>query len=195
MQKIVFATNNQNKLKETRLILPDFEIITQEEASFFDVVIEDGETFAENALKKATVVSLFTNCITIGEDSGICVSVLRGGPGIHSARWSGEGDHANNLKLLEEIDGETNRAAYFHSAIALVYPPSMDRSPKFFEADWQGSVSHEIRGENGFGYDSVFIPYGYDKTSAELTSEEKNKISHRYLALIKLKEFLEGDSL
>jgi len=245
--KIVFATNNQNKLKEARAILTDFEILSQEEAGFFDEVIEDGESFSENALKKATAVSLFTNKIVIADDSGICVHALGGAPGIYSARWSGEGDEANNEKLLRELEGERDRSAHFHCSIALVWPlragvsgdcaesnscylndgldncygggrattsrpykitdsfdmdgsavgtprtasPTNFADSFVFEAEWHGEIADGARGENGFGYDFIFIPDGYDKTSAELTPEEKNRISHRYLALMKLKKFLE----
>ena len=191
MQKIVLATNNQNKLREVREIFTDFEVISQEEAGFYGEVIEDGETFAENALKKATAVSLFTNQITFADDSGICVEALNGGPGIYSARWSGAGDDANNIKMLKEMEDKTNRKAFFHCAIALVYPPALNKEPKIFEADWQGRIGNEIRGNNGFGYDKVFIPNGYDIYSSELPPEEKNHISHRYLALMQLKEYLQ----
>ena len=195
MKKIVFATNNQDKLRETREILRDFEVISQAEASFFDEVIEDGTTFAENALKKATAISLFTNSIAFADDSGICVHALDNSPGIYSARWSGEGDLANNSKLLAELKSEQDRSAHFHCAIALVYPPGLNMENQIFEAEWNGNIANEIRGNNGFGYDSVFIPNGFLKTSAELTPEEKNKISHRYLALKKLKEYLGDDFL
>jgi len=189
MQKIVFASNNENKLREAREILSDFEILSQEQAGFFDEVIEDGATFAENALKKATAVSLFTNSIVFADDSGICVHALDNAPGIYSARWSGEGDDANNQKLLDELKDKPNRSAHFHCTIALVYPPSYNEENQIFEAEWHGTIANEIRGENGFGYDVVFIPNGFNKTSAELTPQEKNKISHRYDALSKLKNY------
>ena len=192
MQRIVFATNNQNKLKEAREILSDFDIISGEAAGFFDEVIEDGNTFAENALKKATAVSLFTNSIVFADDSGICVHALDNVPGIYSARWSGEGDDANNKKLLDELEGKAERTAHFHCAIALVYPIVQVREPQIFEAEWHGKISNEICGNNGFGYDVVFIPNGYNVTSAELSPKEKNSISHRYKALMKLKEYLKN---
>jgi len=190
MQKIVLATNNPNKLREVREIFPDYDIISQEDAGFHGEVMEDGETFAENALKKATAISLFTNQITIADDSGICVEALNGAPGIYSARWSGAGDDANNEKMLKEMEGKTNRNAYFHCTIALAYPPSYNKENQTFEADWHGTIGNEIRGNNGFGYDKVFIPNGYEIYSSELPPEEKNHISHRYLALMQLKEYL-----
>ena len=190
MQKIVFATNNQHKLKEAREILSDFEIFSQAEAGFFDEVIEDGISFTENALKKATAVSLFTNSIVFADDSGICVDALNGTPGIYSARWSGEGDDANNRKLLKKMKSKTDRSAHFHCAIALVYPVAQNKEPEILEAHWHGTIATEIQGENGFGYDSVFIPGGYTKTSAELSTEEKNRMSHRFLALMQLKRIL-----
>lgn len=190
MQKIIFATNNKNKLKEAREILSDFEIISQQDAGFFYEVIEDGETFAENALKKATAVSLFTNSIVFAEDSGICVYALDGAPGIYSARYSGRGDDANNQKLLDEMCDNTDRSAHFHCTIALVYPISQNKEPEILEADWHGRIANELRGNSGFAYDKLFIPDGFDVTSAELSTEEKNSISHRFMTLMKLKQVL-----
>ena len=190
MKKIIFATNNENKLREARAILSDFEVLSQGDVGFFDEVIEDGKTFAENALKKAKAVSLFTGQIVFAEDSGICVHALNNAPGIFSARWSGGNDDDNNVKLLKELDGQTNRSAHYNSTIALVYPLSQGGEHHIFESEWYGTIATEIRSNKGWGYGPLFIPNGYDKTNSELPEQLKNSISHRYQSLMKLKEFL-----
>ena len=235
---MIFATNNENKLKEARAILSDFEVLSQEDFEIFDEVIEDGESFAENALKKARAISLLTGQMVFAEDSGLCVNALGGAPGIYSARWSGGDADDNNAKLLRELEGATERSAHFNATIALVYPLFMraddirpydagacaskcgtmwassptnecnsfeDGTPGtasptnaapgshfIFEAEWHGEIAHEVRTEKGWGYEPVFIPTGYDETVAELSMDKKNSISHRYMALMKLKEFLKN---
>ena len=192
MKRLIFATNNENKLREAREILNNFEILSQSDVGFLDEVIEDGISFAENALKKAIAGALFTNQIVFAEDSGICVHALDNAPGIFSARYSGGNDSYDNpAKLLKEMENIENRTAHFHCTIALVFPLSQGGNQHIFESEWHGQVAHEFSGNNGFAYDKIFIPNGYDKTSAELSSQEKNSISHRYQSLIKLKEFLD----
>ena len=188
--KIVVATNNMNKLREFREILGEgYEVVSQREAGADFEVEEDTGTFAGNAAKKAREVAEFTGCMVVADDSGLCVEVLGGEPGVDSAIYAGEhgADDENNAKLLREMAGKGNRRAYFVCVIAVVYPSGEEH---IIEERWHGSIAEEIRGKNGFGYDVLFIPEGMDMTSAEMDAEAKNRMSHRAKALQKLKEKL-----
>jgi len=179
MIRVVLATHNAHKVTELRTILgPALEGI---ELVAYDgpVPVEDGETFEENALIKARAASAHTGLPALADDSGICVDALGGAPGIHSARYAGTRDDADNVALLlANLGAEPNRAAQFVCAAALVIG-----NREFVErGTWPGSVLFEPAGPNGFGYDPVFKPAGLSVSSAELRPDEKNAISHRQRA-------------
>lgn len=193
--KLVLATHNPHKVDELRRILGDalegIELVGYDGPE----PVEDGDTFEANALIKARAASAFTGLPAIADDSGISVDALDGAPGIHSARYAGGRDDAANVALLLHTLGtESNRTAHFTCAAALVVPPPVgsvgpDGPPEAAEATefvelgiWRGSVLLEPSGPNGFGYDPIFAPEGMSGSSAELSSDEKNAISHRALA-------------
>lgn len=184
--KFVLASSNKNKIKELKAILSkimaDAEVITIKEAGIDDDIVEDGNTFAENALIKARVAAS-TGMIGIADDSGLTVEALRGAPGIYSARYAGEhgNDKANNEKLLENMRNESSRRAAFVSNIACVFPNG--DAPIIAEGKIEGEILDAPRGEGGFGYDPLFFVPSLDKTLAEASPEEKNAISHRANAL------------
>lgn len=182
MQKeiIVAATGNEHKLKEMREILKDFEIVSAKEAGFFEEVEETGESFLENAFLKARAVVEATGKAALADDSGLCVDALGGAPNIYSARYSGGGSKENRALLLKNMQGVTDRAAHFECAIALVFPDGTEYSSI---GKTYGTITAEERGENGFGYDSLFLSADLKKTFAEASDEEKNAVSHRGRAL------------
>lgn len=186
--KIVVATGNAHKLSEVRAILsPVADSIVP--LSDFDAPepVEDGITFAENALIKARSACEITGLAALSDDSGITVDVLGGAPGVFSARWSGHhgDDAANRNLLLAQLSDvpDRHRQAAFVSAIALVLP---DGGETVVEGRVEGMLTREARGSGGFGYDPIFIPTGHEQTTAEMTAEEKNALSHRGIALRKL---------
>jgi len=186
--KVVAATGNRHKLIEIREILQDFEILSQSEAGFAGEVEETGTTFTENAFIKARAVCASTGLPALADDSGLCVRALGGAPGVFSARYSGKGDAENRKLLLKNLDGAADRSAKFVSAVALVFPDGREFCAV---GETEGEITHEERGTNGFGYDSLFFSKDLKKTFAEATEEEKNSVSHRGRALQKLKEILE----
>ncbi|HOX10923.1 MAG TPA: RdgB/HAM1 family non-canonical purine NTP pyrophosphatase [Candidatus Moranbacteria bacterium] len=195
--RIIFATHNQGKVREMQNILSglDVEIVSAEEAGIFEDVEEDGKTFEENALKKARFIMEKTGEWAVADDSGLCIAALDGAPGIFSSRWAGEsssGDELVNFTLekMKNIPAE-NRSAYFESAIALVSPEGKHWT---FAGTVDGKIVAISKGEAHpkLPYDVIFVPEGYEKTFAEMSQEEKNKISHRGLAFLKLKEFIES---
>ncbi|MEY8320886.1 XTP/dITP diphosphatase [Lachnospiraceae bacterium 46-61] len=197
MEQIIFATKNKGKIKEVKSILHEFEIISMEEADITAKIIEDGKTFTENAVKKATEISKITGKITMADDSGLEIDFLDKKPGVYSARYLGENTpyiEKNNhiLHLMENVP-EQKRSARFVCAIATVFPNGKILTT---QSTIEGLIAHEIRGENGFGYDPIFFVPEKGKTTAELSSEEKNSISHRGKALQKMKELLakEGET-
>jgi XTP/dITP diphosphohydrolase len=187
--KIVVATTNQNKLRELKELLKGFDVQILSLADFPDCppVVEDGETFAENALKKAQAVCAHTGLLTIADDSGLEVDCLGGRPGIFSARYAGASadDKKNYKKLLQEVVGVSpeHRGARFRCVLAIVAPSGQNR---IAEGEYRGLIIAEPRGENGFGYDPVFLDPETGRTFAEMTPEQKNQISHRARALQKL---------
>jgi XTP/dITP diphosphohydrolase len=197
--KLVLATHNAHKVEELRRILgPQLDGI---ELIGYDgpEPVEDGDTFAENALIKARAASLHTGLPAIADDSGVCVDALDGAPGINSARYAGTRDDADNRRmLLENLGDESSRGAHFECAAALVVPPAVgsvgpDGPPEIaasFEhvetGVWPGTVLLEAVGEHGFGYDPIFSPEGSSVSSAQLTPDEKNAISHRAIAFERL---------
>ena len=192
MKKIVLATANTHKVIEFQRILnellPGLVLVKATDFPGVPEIEETGSTFAENALIKAKAINEFTNLPALADDSGLVVDALNGAPGVFSARYAGIGasNKANVLKLLSEIKDieQSLLNARFECAIALV-----DRSQNLelvVDGQMPGQVIKEIRGENGFGYDPIFVPQGLTKTSAELTDVEKDQISHRGLALRKM---------
>lgn len=197
MQKIILATGNQHKVEEITSILqdniPNFDsrILTTSKELNLGEPVEDGVTFAENALIKARYVFEKTGCFAIADDSGIIVDALGNAPGVLSARWSGRhgDDLANTELLLNQIADflPQQRKARFVSAVALV-----GEGVEIVElGQVKGSIATIAMGENGFGYDPIFIPEGMDKTMAMLTADEKNAISHRKIAFTKLSKSIE----
>ncbi len=187
--EFVLASQNKHKAVEIENILGEgFSIITMDETKAKGLdIIEDGETFQENALIKARTVAKITNLPTIADDSGLCVEYLGGAPGVYTARYAGEGatDDANIDKLLGALMGvpEEKRGAYFACAIAVVFP---DGEEKTFFGKCDGRILEERRGANGFGYDPIFFIPEYNMSMAEIPMEDKNKISHRSRALTEM---------
>lgn len=191
---IVAATQNKHKIDEIEAITKEFgmEIISRRDAGVPDFEIEeDGDTFEYNSEKKAREIMEACNQITIADDSGLAVDALDGAPGVYSARFAGEDadDEANNnklLHLLKDVPVE-KRTAQFVSVITMVFPDGETLSAR---GECKGRILFERRGNNGFGYDPLFVPLGFDKSFAELDGAEKNQISHRSRALSKLSALL-----
>ena len=193
MTKIIFATKNQGKLKEIRSIMSDVnaEILSMEEAGIDIDVIEDGKTFEENALKKATEIMKVCNEIVLADDSGLEVDYLDKAPGVYSARYMGEDTpysikNAKIIELLSKAKGD-ERSARFVSVIAASFPNGETFTTR---GTIEGLIDYEIKGENGFGYDPIFLVPSLNKTTAQLTLEEKNEISHRGKSLKAMKDLL-----
>ena len=188
MKEILVATNNKGKLEEIKQILKDYNLLSLKDIGCKVNVDEDGKTFEENAIKKAKEISKITNMPCIADDSGLCIDVLNGWPGVHTARFLGENatDEDRNNYILEKMKNEKNRSAKDVCAIAYYYK----EDTIVVRGEIEGKIPKEKRGENGFGFDSIF-ELENEKTLAELTNEEKNKVSSRKIALEKLKEKLE----
>ena len=195
MSRIVFATGNAGKMREVRMILEDLglEVVSMKEAGITIDIEEDGATYEENALIKARAVAACTEDIVLADDSGLEIDRLNGEPGVFSARYLGEETsyHEKNGNLLERLSGvpDDERTARFVCAIACAFP---DGETLTELATVEGRIGYEEKGENGFGYDPIFIVPEYGRSTAELTEEEKNKISHRGKALRAMKEKLAG---
>ena len=186
-ERLVVATGNAHKLREIAEIFTEFEVVSQKQMGFHEDVEENGENFIENALIKARAASRALQCITLADDSGLCVDALNGEPGIYSARYSGEhgNDAANRKRLLENMQGMTNRRAHFTCAVAVVYP---DGREILAEGRTYGNILTKEEGDGGFGYDCLFESEDLGKSFGLATAEEKNKVSHRYRALQALRE-------
>ncbi|MCT7942920.1 RdgB/HAM1 family non-canonical purine NTP pyrophosphatase [Shewanella holmiensis] len=184
-QQIVLASGNKGKLNEFDQMLAKFNIQVLAQSQF-DVpeVAETGTTFVENAIIKARHAASVTGKPAIADDSGIEVDALDGEPGIYSARYSGEGatELSNYQKLLAEMTSKPHRAARFQCVLVYMRH-AKDPTPIICQAAWEGTIALAPQGEQGHGYDPIFIPQGFDKTAAELTSDEKNAHSHRGKAL------------
>lgn len=191
--KLIIASNNAHKLVEIREILGGHfeEIVSLREAGIDHETIEDGQSFLENAHKKAREITELTGCCALADDSGICVDALDGAPGIFSARFCGRhgDDEANNRLLLEKLTGETHRSAHYTCAIVLTRP---DGTCLTAEGRFYGEVTRVPAGENGFGYDPLFYLPQYGCTAAQLTPAEKNAVSHRAIALREILRQLEN---
>lgn len=202
--KLVLATRNQGKVRELTNMLYRYgsplenlkgisssdvarqrramSIVSLENYPDAPEVVEDGKTYRENAAKKASVIAEYTSHLTLADDAGLEVDALGGAPGINSKRWAGEDatDDIRIAKLLQALEGVTNRRARFIAAIAVVHPNS---KPEVALGVCEGHIKHDPAGDNGFGYDPVFVPDGYNQTFAELGEKIKNRISHRAKAL------------
>lgn len=190
--KILIATNNKHKVEEISAIFKGTgaELVSPKDIGLHVDVEEDGTTFAENALKKAEGFRKASGLAVIADDSGLTVEALGGDPGVYSARYGGEGldDKGRTALLLKNLGDNKNRRAAFVCSIAML----LENGEKITaEGRCEGEIAYAPSGENGFGYDPVFIPAGYEKSFAELSGEEKNKISHRGLALAELKKKIE----
>lgn len=193
MKKIIFATGNEGKMREIREILSDLdaEILSLKDAGIRADIVEDGKTFEENAVIKAKAICELTGEIVLADDSGLEIDYLNKEPGVYSARYMGEDTsyHIKNRNLIERLEGvpDEQRTARFACVIAAAFP---EGNVKTVYAAMEGRIGYEERGENGFGYDPIFFLPEYGCTSAELSMEEKNKISHRGKALRMIKEEL-----
>lgn len=188
--KIVFATNNKHKLEEIEDILgKDFEIVSLAEIGCHEDIPETGLTLEENARQKSTYIVEHYNHDCFADDTGLEVDALNGEPGVHSARYAEGTDHdseANMRKLLSKMSNVKERTARFRTVISLI----INGVEHQFEGRVEGHIATEKHGKEGFGYDPIFIPEGYDKSFAELGEEVKNQISHRARAVKKLAEYL-----
>ena len=195
MKQLLVATRNRGKIKEIKALLDGLveEVICAADLPDLPETVEDGATFAENALKKAREACKATGLPTLADDSGLVVDGLGGRPGVFSARFAGPDadDAANNSKLLQEVIGlnQAERSAAFVCSMAYVSPDGVEQ---LFEGRVGGSIIDQPRGEHGFGYDPLFLVNGYQQTMAELPLEEKNRISHRGQALQAFKQYLAG---
>ena len=195
MTELVLASGNKGKLAEFQRLLEglDVQIHSMKEYPEIGEIVEDGSTFAENALIKARAVCKATGKPAMADDSGLAVDALNGAPGIYSARFAGEqrSDADNNAKVLQLLEGveDSKRTARFFCVIAIVLPDGREYT---VEGTCEGTILRALRGEGGFGYDPLFYVESLDKTFAELTMEEKNRISHRGHANRKAVEIIRG---
>ena len=197
--RIIFATSNQGKMREIREILKGLgtEILSMKEAGVQADIVEDGDTFEANAVIKAKAVWEEAGGIVLADDSGLEVDALGGAPGVHSARYTGNHDDSDLDRrkfLMKNLEGEEHRTARFVSAICCVFPNGDVLRAR---GTCEGRIATYMKGENGFGYDAMFIAEGHDITMAEMTHEQKNEISHRGRALREfarvLKEYCDAD--
>lgn len=198
MKKIIFATGNAGKMKEVKMILEDLdaEILSMKEAGVSLDIEENGKTYEENALIKARAVAKATGEIVLADDSGLEVDYLNKEPGVYSARYMGEDTpySVKNAHIIELLDGvePEKRTARFVCAIAAVLPDGREFTTR---ATIEGRIDYEEKGQGGFGYDPIFYVPEFGKTTAELTGEEKNKVSHRGKALQLMKEELKKNEV
>ena len=191
--KIIFATNNTHKLNEVQAILgPEFELATPRMVGITEEIPEEQETIEGNASQEAHYIHERTGNNCFADDTGLEVEALGGAPGVHSARYASDGHdfEANNQLLLRNLDGVGNRCARFRTVISLI----LDGKEHLFEGIVEGHIAQCPSGNEGFGYDPLFIPEGSTKTYAEMSAEEKNALSHRGRAVRKLVEFLHNRS-
>jgi len=191
VKELILASNNAHKVEEIKSILEDYNILTLKDINYTEEIVEDGSTFEENALIKARTISKYSGKTAISDDSGLSVDLLDGRPGVYSARYSKEQTDEKNIeKVLLELNGQKSKAK-FVSVIALVKP---DGTELTFRGECHGEIIFEKRGTNGFGYDPIFYVPSLEKTFAELSSDEKNSISHRKESLEKFSNFLKEEN-
>jgi XTP/dITP diphosphohydrolase len=190
--QLCFATNNAHKLKEIKALLGDnFELKTLQEIGCNEELPETTDTIEGNSHQKATYVWEHFQINCFADDSGLEIEALNGAPGVHSAYYSGERNHARNIEcVLSELQNQSNRAARFKTVITL----AIDGQVQQFEGIAEGTIITQPRGTDGFGYDPIFVPTGHDRTFAEMTLEEKGTLSHRAKAFAKLVNYLQNYS-
>ncbi len=189
-KQIILATHNNNKLREFRHLFRDtpFELLSLGDIGFNEDIIEDGETFQENAVIKAQFVAKYANLPVIADDSGLSINALNGFPGVLSARFMESSNYQEkNAAIIEMLKDHSDKNAKFVAAIALV---GFEKFPQVFVGEVKGIIVDEVRGENGFGYDPIFFYPDFGKTFAELSISEKEAISHRGKASALLFEYL-----
>jgi XTP/dITP diphosphohydrolase len=189
IRELVFATNNTHKLLEVQHLLGDsFRLLSLQDISFDEEIPEDFDTLEENASQKAWHIYNISKRNCFADDTGLEVEALNGKPGVYSARYAGETKNpkANIKKLIGELQGIENRKARFRTVVALI----LDGKEYLFEGIVNGKIIDEERGTDGFGYDPVFMPDGYSSTFAEMDLDQKNRISHRSIAVSLLVDFL-----
>lgn len=193
MKQIIFATGNEGKMKEIRMILEELKcpVLSMREAGIEAEIVEDGQTFEENAIIKARAIAQQTDSVVLADDSGLVIDYLNGEPGIYSARYLGEDTSycIKNQNLIDRLEGvpDEKRGARFVCVIAAILPGGEILTERGI---MEGRIGYEEKGGNGFGYDPIFYVPEYDCSAAELTPEQKNQISHRGKALQKIKEAL-----
>ena len=190
--RLVFATNNRHKLEEVRDILGSgVEVLSLSDIGCNDDIPETADTLQGNALIKARHIYNKYNVNCFADDTGLEVEALNGAPGVYSARYAGDGhdSEANMQKLLQNLTGKSNRNAQFRTVIALI----IDGEEMLFDGIVKGRITEEKMGCSGFGYDPIFVPEGYSESFAQMGSDEKNSISHRYRATKKLNDYLKGE--
>ena len=186
--KIIVASNNKDKIREIKSIFTEYEILSLKDINFNTEIVEDGNTFEENAYIKAKCIWNETHEMVLADDSGIEIEALNWEPGIYSARFAGNhNDEANNDLVLEKLKNETNRKARYTCALCLFY---QDGNHIIIKEHCYGKITHERIGTGGFGYDPLFFVEEINKTFGEVSLEEKNKYSHRAKALRKLREVI-----
>jgi len=191
--KLVFATHNDHKLKEVQQLLPkNIQLLSLKDIDCFDEIPETGDTLEENAKIKADHITQTYGLNCFSDDTGLLVDALNGAPGVYSARYAGEQKDAsdNMQKLLNELNGKNNRKAHFKTVVHL----NLNGEVHAFEGTVDGVITDKEQGKEGFGYDPIFKPNGFDKTFGELPSDVKNSISHRGRAIRKLVEFLKKNA-
>lgn len=193
MKKIVLASNNKHKIKEFNEILDNVQILTLNDIGYFEEIEETGTTFLENALIKASTISKYLkekglDYDVVSDDSGLCCTALNGAPGIYSARYAGEhvNPKANRDKLINDLKGK-DKTTYFTCTIVLYH---IDGTYEYREGRTYGKIIEQELGDTSFGYDCIFLSDDLGKTFGEASSEEKNKVSHRYRALEQIKELI-----
>lgn len=188
--QLVFATNNKNKLKEVQAMLTNFEIVSLADINCFDDIPETADTLQGNAILKANYVTEKFGLNCFADDTGLEVEALNNEPGVYSARYAGKENNseANMQKLLKNLENESNKKAQFKTAIAL----NINGKQFIFEGICKGQILTKKQGEEGFGYDPIFMPDNFNQSFAEMTMEEKGSISHRGLAIQELVTFLKN---
>lgn len=190
--KLVFASSNNHKINEIKKLLPEnIELLGLNDVECFDEIPETAETIEGNAILKADYIKKKYGLNCFADDSGLEIEALNGQPGVYSARYAGEpkDDNKNIDKVLFNLDNQTNRKANFKTVICL----NLNDKQYLFTGIVNGSIIYEKKGDNGFGYDPIFVPDGFDKTFAQMTFEEKNQISHRAKAVMKMIDFLKNN--
>ena len=188
MRNICFVTGNQNKIIEVEKLIKNFKLISTKDLNFYDEILETENTIKGNAFLKSSFIYNKFNINCFSDDSGLFINALGGDPGVRSARYASEiSDKEKNINLvLKNLRGEKDRSAAFKTCICLI----IDGKTSYFEGSVKGVITSKRLGSRGFGYDPIFVPEGHDRSFAEMSLEDKNKISHRSIATKKLINFL-----